>query len=76
MNVIALITHPLSPAAVAADPVRLARRQQCAEAVEAARCRAAVDAFVEPEAAAFEAQCRRIRDSHYLNDSPAVFHVC
>ncbi|AXK71569.1 hypothetical protein DWG18_04200 [Lysobacter sp. TY2-98] len=61
--------------APSADPDAIARRLQCAEALDAAR-RGALVPSDDPEAAAFEAQCRRVRESHYT-DSPAdVFHIC
>lgn len=76
MNVLSALSHAFHVSAPSADPATIARRLQYAEALDAAR-RGPLTPSNDPEAAAFEAQCRRIRESHYI-DAPSskVFHVC
>lgn len=76
MNVLSALSHAFHARSLSADPATVERRQQYAEALDAAR-RGPARPLNDPEAAAFDAQCRRVRESHYI-DAPSsdVFHVC
>ena len=76
MNVLSALSHAFHVSAPSADPATIERRLQRAEALDAAR-RSPLAPSADPEAVAFEAQCRRVRESHYI-DAPSadVFHVC
>lgn len=75
MNIPSAAAHVFHPVANRPDSATLARRQQCAEALDAARLGPA-DVRCDPDADAFDAQCRRVRESHYVDTPSELFHVC
>lgn len=75
MNVLSALAHAFQPSPIALDAATIERRRLYAEALDAAR-NASSDLSSEPDADAFDAQCRRVRESHYVNAPSDVFHVC
>ncbi|WP_133499706.1 hypothetical protein [Cognatilysobacter terrigena] len=74
MNVLSALAHTFQPMPVPLDAATIERRRLYAEALDAARNAPPED--IDPEADAFDAQCRRVRESHYVNQPADVFHVC
>lgn len=74
MNILPALLQLLHAETLPVDPASIERRRQCAEAIEAASA-----ARLEPPAdaaqAAFEAQCRRVREARYVEAPARIFHV-
>lgn len=75
MNILSALTHLLHSTPLPVDAASIERRRQCAEALEAA-CSARPEPAGDDGFAAFAAQCRRVRESRYIQAPADLFHVC
>ncbi|WP_407909702.1 hypothetical protein [Lysobacter claricitrinus] len=75
MNVLSTLVHAFHVSPQIDDAATAERRARYAEALENAR-REPLPQSPDPEAEAFEAQCRRVRESRYTETSADLFHVC
>ena len=75
MNILPALFHLLHAEPLPVDPGSMERRRQCAEALEAA-CAARPEPPADDAQAAFEAQCRRVRETRYVEAPADIFHVC
>ncbi|MGY4516578.1 hypothetical protein [Lysobacter sp. HA18] len=75
MNVLTSLVHAFHVSPQIDDSATAERRARYAEALDNAR-RQPVIPSQNPDADAFEAQCRRVRESRYTEAAADLFHVC